>query len=1053
MGFLRTLGRALFLDVPYLIDSIWRRLDFRLNREFDYHLVPAEVGRLQPRPSWRRPLFWFFAITVVFVGYGPVWGGLCTVFVPPLATWALGAAGLVLFGLAVRLLFAMMRGAKRRLDSRFGSLAAEDDGLTSLPARRLIACAVLGVLMLGVLSLIGFAAYSLFAGAQADPAPCFKAEFSFLSLYRLLLCAAAIGVFGGACFYVQSTRALAAIQFVLLALVTGLLWFVLAPSDAREASRLPYRHVFALLAPALCLPLALAPFVAAAKFKSWAGFDPASGATFADLLPRRELFEARGGDPELTFDRVGYALVHGVLYRPLELLLPPSLLAFVARPSLLDGLVACGLVFSVFMLAWGSIANRWQQMVIIVERWFLRGMSLPVSLFVIAIAALRVFKVDYVTTIMDAAPFGALFGLVAMSYVMSWLIEYWLNRAVCVALLQVLGSSSDRAAMEDPLTIPLDPDIHVEREGRFLMSHAIGRFMVVGTMSNAPPGAPAPAFNSYDLLGFLTKLAGREDRYVAEVVRHANIYFYILNLLLLSVLGGFGCFYVVHNRTLAVDAVVETTAAAPASGLIDLAAQLVSDGGAKPKPALVVVASGGGTRAAVYTAHVLEGLHRLGVDQDIVLMSGVSGGGVALTFFAANYAQLAATGNADMAWEAFKRHVSDEFIRDVLEGATEWRIFGATPLTTLLAESFDRRLPQSRKTFADVSAAPPLILNTTIVGHPDHDSDVLRKTLDPVQPSATDRCAQEEEPYTLMKGGRLVFTNIKNTSEFPGRVSTVPDTRLPYRIVQGLDVRLANAAALHANFPPVFPSARVVFKDLTTGSCPKRSYFVTDGGAEENLGLVSALFAIKSALSEIAGKCAKDAPGTGEAKPGCALRPIHFVIIEASATGYDFTQDRGVSAATAGAKERVTGGLTEMLIGSTRAGGQEAQGVRFHYLALPLLFRSRGGFGTHWMQADEIEVADPRVRESPPWWRGLPGFGTGKVTLRKNEVASLWSALYRREKPFFCDEGELAEIKAKGSARSNPETVRQWICLDGQGGKGPRDLQVEQWESLVAELR
>ena len=66
--------------------------------------------------------------------------------------------------------------------------------------------------------------------------------------------------------------------------------------------------------------------------------------------------------------------------------------------------------------------------------------------FVIVMAALRVFKVDYVTTIIDSAPFGVLFGVVVMSYVLSWLIEYWLNRVVGVELLQLLGSANDGAA-------------------------------------------------------------------------------------------------------------------------------------------------------------------------------------------------------------------------------------------------------------------------------------------------------------------------------------------------------------------------------------------------------------------------------------------------------------------------------------------------------------------------------------------------------------------------------------------------------------------------------
>jgi hypothetical protein len=37
------------------------------------------------------------------------------------------------------------------------------------------------------------------------------------------------------------------------------------------------------------------------------------------------------------------------------------------------------------------------------------------------------------------------------------------------------------------------------------------------------------------------------------------------------------------------------------------------------RPAIVVIGSGGGTRAALYTSHVLQGLHGIGAGEDIVL--------------------------------------------------------------------------------------------------------------------------------------------------------------------------------------------------------------------------------------------------------------------------------------------------------------------------------------------------------------------------------------------------------------------------------------------------
>jgi hypothetical protein len=74
-------------------------------------------------------------------------------------------------------------------------------------------------------------------------------------------------------------------------------------------------------------------------------------------------------------------------------------------------------------------------------------------------------------------------------------------------------------------------------------------------------------------------------------------------------------------------------------------------------------------------------------------------------------------------------------------------------------------------------------------------------------------------------------------------------------------------------------------------------FYVTDGGAEENLGLISALYALESVLEKLKDK-------------GARARPIHVVIAEDSALDYDYSQDRGVSVFLGGSRERLAGGLT-----------------------------------------------------------------------------------------------------------------------------------------------
>ena len=58
------------------------------------------------------------------------------------------------------------------------------------------------------------------------------------------------------------------------------------------------------------------------------------------------------------------------------------------------------------------------------------------------------------------------------------------------------------------------------------------------------------------------------------------------------------------------------------------------------RPSLIVAASGGGTRAAVYTAVALEGMAQIDRARDVVLLSGVSGGGVSSAVFASRFAAL-----------------------------------------------------------------------------------------------------------------------------------------------------------------------------------------------------------------------------------------------------------------------------------------------------------------------------------------------------------------------------------------------------------------------------
>jgi len=1062
--------KILFLDIPSLIDSTWRRIDYAANAERVY-VQGGDSACLELRPFWKKPPFWFFAVLVFFVSYGPTWMGLCTAMPEPVITIARWLLALAIAGVSLTLAWRYRRRPAQLVDRRFGRVAPGDHVST---ARRMIVttAAYAGPLIL-LVAFLGVAYSLVFAASH-----CEGAAFDWRSLASLLLCVAVILLVGVMASRPTSTAWLVCIQAMAIVLLALVHWFVLADSSVHEADHLPYRHVFAFWAPAIVAVLVLAPWVARAMLPPPRPLPPApapqpvpqqpastatsasrpdpdnlevEAAAFRAWLKQTELFENRT-EPSLSGRRLFFALIYGPFYHLLHLLLLPALVALVVEPKWLYASVLVAFVFSVLLLMWGNVAARWDEMNVQIERWFLRGGPLFVSVLVIALAVLRVLQFDYISTILDALPFGTIFGMIVMTYVLFWLVEYWLNRVVAVRLLRVLGGGPDELSVDYPRTGTVPSDIRVLPDGRFVVSHATGRFMAVGTPS---AGQPPVAFNSFSLTGLFARVAEQaptpqERGYAKDIERRAGNYFFSLNAAMLAITAAFIGYYAVKHvySNNGIDPVVATTASSQAGGPADLAGLLVEKPG-QTGPAIVVVGSGGGTRAALYTASVLRGLHRLGVDRDIVLLSGVSGGGVALAYFAAHRDSLVGappdgggpcpdnfapnTQNVNP-WNCFDESMSKPFIEDVLNGATEWRVFSRTALSALLAESFERRLFGNRR-LASVER-PGLILNVAVVSHPAEASDLLQRTLDaPSAPGAQDKkCGEAERTFQMLSGGRLVFTNLRDSGRFPQRDSRIPDVRLPYHVMQANDVPLATAAALNANFPPVFPSARVRIADGAAGGCPARSYYVTDGGAVENLGLISALYALQSAIDRA---------------PAGRLRPIHIVLAEASAVTYDYGQDRGLSA-LGGSRERLAGGLTETLIKDVedqlRTRDQASPKMEFYYLGLPLAFRARGGFGTHWMYAKEYHLNDPRQRFIP-WRNYLPSalLRSGKAAVDRKALRELWLALHDPDIR-FCD--RTRKFESTDSVK-----VRSWICGDPTSEPDGRDLHMEHWQRLVDRMR
>jgi hypothetical protein len=304
---------------------------------------------------------------------------------------------------------------------------------------------------------------------------------------------------------------------------------------------------------------------------------------------------------------------------------------------------------------------------------------------------------------------------------------------------------------------------------------------------------------------------------------------------------------------------------------------------------------------------------------------------------------------------------------------------------------------------------------------------------------STKDCVQ---PFASLAGSRLIFTNLANVDGFPRAPWPMADVGFEYKVIRDPSVPIATAAALNANFPPVFSNARVCVGRRGDGDCKGDSYYVTDGGATENLGLVSALYELRGVLDAW-----QKAPPRANGKPVVPPQ-IDVIAIEASAITYDYTDDRGVAAATGGSKERINGGLTGELL--TSINGQltslGAPKLRLHYLPLPTAFRSRGGFGTHWMYAKKIRVSNPLVARPGNRFEQWLHESTSYVYLDQGEVNALWTALFD-PKANFC--------APRASDSRDMRLVAEWICGTSKAWDiklGSPDPLVGAWGELVNEL-
>jgi hypothetical protein len=188
-------------------------------------------------------------------------------------------------------------------------------------------------------------------------------------------------------------------------------------------------------------------------------------------------------------------------------------------------------------------------------------------------------------------------------------------------------------------------------------------------------------------------------------------------------------------------------------------------------------------------------------------------------------------------------------------------------------------------------------------------------------------------------GSRLIVTNLKDTKCFPEEKT---DVSLQFVSIRDPEVALAAAAALTANFPPVFSNAAV---DLDR----RHRYWVTDGGAVENRGMISLLLALRGAL--------RNFPADAKGRPD-----IHILMADASLQSMKYNQDRGLGILF-GAPGKIANQLIGELLEEVRTLYASHRGrVFFHDLGMPEFLRVSGSLGTHWMLPRRVTLRAPREK-------------------------------------------------------------------------------------------
>ena len=825
-------------------------------------------------------------------------------------------------------------------------------------------------------------------------------------------------------------------QMVWVTALCGLIWWAAGP-DSTASGHMVYRHLLLVFIPAILVPVALASKLLALLLLG--RLSDQRKRVFREQLKKTELF--RSPDyPEISF----LSLLRGLLSVPMYNLVPflwlPALLlvaVFLPGSPLLVKTVSTVLIWLI-VLTLLNLDPRLNAINTLLRRTLFTGGPLVISILVILLGIGRLVEMQYISTIIDSEYQLPLFLIIVCAYAYFWFFEYWINSEVCAKLIAVLRPDEDEP--EDvynygKITYDIETDCiatSVDQEDRVLQIHGGARFVAIG--QNRRSGQEN--FQLYDRIALFERLAtsahGNDEsttmKALANLRARLRFYFSFLNILVTASLAVL-VWVVFAGPQLAQQQVIEP--GVPQSSNLG---QLIFEDKTKDHVVLMS-ASGGGTRAALYTVGVLNGLREEGLIPDLKLASGVSGGGASLAYFA-GHRQSLLNGDGD-AWHKFQCTMDDPFVWDVLDGVAEWRIFANEGLGELLTESFERRFDDGHMTLGKLDTDFTLILNTALAGSlkmkcAGDKTDECSCRADETFSECADRLRKRTRGVN--SGGRLIFTNSDSADAFPGLVKSAPEGQLKYVVVQAPVVPLTTAAALNANFPPVFPNAAV---DL---EAEKFRYWVTDGGAVENRGILSLLFALRDTVARQPTLESQTVPPK--------IPQIHIVVAEASGGGTGYSKLPGVSSKF-GAPTQIASQLMKELLEEVRGELERIVGapapdlIDIHYLAMPGPLRIDGGLGTHWMLARDVTLGDP----------GECGPARPQKQIRVSGLA-MRNAIYG----LFLKDRENMENLICADDRNldvSGDVQRIWNLLEEEAGGGecwPESWRAD-WDALLAEIR